>query len=123
LPAPYAIAAAALGGALADILAGAAVWAPFTAVIKALNTVPFLLVCRKRKTSGIVSAPIIAMSVLSGVITVSGYLLAESLLYGFAAALTSVPFSIIQAAGSAVLFVFFALALDRANFKSKIMKY
>ena len=43
LPLPYAMVAAAIGGALADILAGAAVWAPFTAVIKALNTVPFAL--------------------------------------------------------------------------------
>ena len=44
LPLPYAMAAAAIGGFCADILAGAAAWAPFTAVIKALNVLPFALV-------------------------------------------------------------------------------
>ena len=37
LPLPYAMAAAAIGGFCADILAGAAAWAPFTAIIKALS--------------------------------------------------------------------------------------
>ena len=40
---PWAALAAAIGGALADILAGAAVWAPATAIIKALNAVPFIV--------------------------------------------------------------------------------
>lgn len=44
LPLPYAMAAAAIGGFCADILAGAAAWAPFTAIIKALNALPFALV-------------------------------------------------------------------------------
>lgn len=50
LPLPYAMAAAAVGGLVADILAGAAMWAPFTAVIKALNVLPFALVYALHKT-------------------------------------------------------------------------
>ena len=44
LPMPNALIAAAIGGALADILAGVSVWAPFTAIIKALNVIPFALI-------------------------------------------------------------------------------
>ena len=93
LPLPYAMAAAAIGGFCADILAGAAAWAPFTAIIKALNVLPFALF---------------------------GYLLAEGLLYSFPTALTSVPFSIIQAVGSAIIYYIAAPALDKVKFKTKL---
>ena len=43
LPAPYALVAAAIGGALADMAFGYFNWMPFTFVIKALNVVPFAL--------------------------------------------------------------------------------
>lgn len=39
---PWASLAAAIGGALADVISGAPQWAPATAVIKALNAVPFI---------------------------------------------------------------------------------
>ncbi len=93
LPLPYALAAAAIGGALADILAGAAIWAPATAVIKALNVLPFVFFKNR-----------IITPVLSGVITVAGYLFAEALLYSYETALLSLPFSLIQAVGSAVIY-------------------
>ena len=47
LPLPFAAAGAAIGGALADILGGAAVWAPWTLFIKAALTVFFT---RKKST-------------------------------------------------------------------------
>ena len=100
LPLPYAAAAAAIGGAIADIMAGAALWAPATAVIKALNVIPFIL---NKKI-----AP-----VLSGVITVAGYFLAESILYSFESAVLSVPFSLIQAVGSAVIYYVLSTLLKR----------
>ena len=44
------------------------------------------------------------MPLVSGLITIFGYLLAEGLLYSFPTALTSVPFSIIQEVGSAIIY-------------------
>lgn len=120
---PLGALSAAIGGALADILAGAAVWAIPTAIIKALNAVPFIImsaVYKKKKGTGkIINAYTVPMVFISGLITVFGYLLAEGLMYSFPTAWTSVPFSIIQAAGSAVVFVIFGLALDAV----KIQRY
>ena len=59
------------------------------------------------------------MTLVSGLITVFGYLLAEGLMYSFASALTSVPFSIIQAVGSAIVFILMGCALDSV----KIQKF
>lgn len=125
LPLPYAMAAAAIGGFTADILAGAAVWAPFTAIIKALNALPFALVytCHwTKKPNKLLNKVTAPMPVVSGLITIFGYLLAEGLLYSFPSAWTSVPFSIIQATGSAILYYIAAAALDKVNVKSRIYK-
>lgn len=125
LPLPYAMAAAAIGGALADILGGAAIWAPSTAVIKALNVLPFALVYILHKTktpNKILNKTTAFMPIVSGVITALGYFLAEGLLFSFASALTSVPFSCVQAVGSAVVYYVLAAALDKINFKQRIMK-
>ena len=120
---PYAVVAAALGGALADILAGAAVWAIPTAIIKACNSVPFIIATAmyvKRKGSHkIIHLSTLLMTVVSGLITIFGYLLAEGLMYSFPSALTSVPFSIIQATGSAIIFILVGYASDAV----KIQKY
>ena len=43
LPGPFGFAAAAIGGGLADLLAGYPQWAIPTAIIKALNVLPFFL--------------------------------------------------------------------------------
>lgn len=125
LPAPYAFLSAAIGGAFADILAGAVMWAPFTAIIKGLNSLPFTIsiyLARKKRKDKIITPLTIAMSVVSGFITVFGYLLAESLLYSPATAWTSVPFSIIQAVGSLVIYLLLGLALDSVKFKKRFFK-
>lgn len=116
---PFGIISAAIGGALADIMAGVAVWAVPTAIIKALNCLPFVLAMRhyikKKGCFKIVNAYTVAMTVVSAFITVFGYLLAESLMYSFPTALTSVPFSIVQAVGSGVIFVLMGKALEKAK--------
>ncbi len=116
---PLGIISAAIGGALADIMAGAAVWALPTAIIKALNCVPFVIATRmyikKKGEFKIVNLYTVLMTFVSALITIFGYLFAESLLYTFPTALTSVPFSIIQAVGSAILFMLFGKALDTAK--------
>lgn len=125
LPLPYAMGAAAIGGALADIMAGAPIWAPATAIIKALNALPFAIMYLTAFTKNkqrIFCLPTVLMTIVSGFITVFGYLLAESILYSFESACLSVPFSIIQATGSAVIFCVAAVALDCAKFKTRLCK-
>lgn len=119
---PYGIISSAIGGAIADILAGSAMWAIPTAIIKTCNCVVFVIASHfyiKKKPFRIVNAYTVPMVVASGLITIFGYLLAESLMYSFASAWTSVPFSCVQAAGSAVIFIVLGSALDAA----KIGKY
>lgn len=125
LPLPYAMVSAAVGGALADVLAGVAIWAPFTAVIKALNAVPFALVytLHKTKTSNkLLNKCTAYMPVVSGAITVFGYYLVEGLLYTFPTAQVSIIFSVIQAIGSAAIYYIAAAALDRAHIKQRLHK-
>ena len=84
LPLPYACAAAAVGGFVADMLAGAAMWAPFTAVIKALNALPFALVYTLRKTQNpqkILNKTTAFMPIVSGLITIFGYFCRKVLIY------------------------------------------
>ena len=115
---PWASLAAAIGGALADVISGAPQWAPATAVIKALNAVPFILVCRNTNHT-IITKWTVPMTIVSGLITIGGYLLAEGVMYSFPTAITSVPFSCIQAVGSAIVFIIVGAVLD----KIKIQKY
>ena len=123
LPLPYALLAAAIGGATADILAGAAVWAIPTAIIKALNALPFALIYRLNLTKSpekILNKQTSFMPLISGIITVLCYFIAEGFMYSFPAALLSVPLSCIQALGSAILWYIAAAALDKMNFKRRI---
>ena len=63
LPWPYAMAAAAIGGGLADILT-APIWAPATIIIKALISIPFTNKSSKIVTAGNVISTIIAFVIL-----------------------------------------------------------
>lgn len=115
LPLPYGMAAAALGGALADILSGAVVWAPFTAAIKALMVLPFTsrratLFCHRNGW---------AVGV-AGLIGVAGYFVSGTVLYGFGAAVVEILPNLIQEAAGGALYVVLALALDRAKIKNRL---
>ncbi|MCD7872624.1 MAG: TIGR04002 family protein [Clostridiales bacterium] len=120
---PFSVLSASIGGALADILSGAPVWAIPTAIIKILNVIPFIIATgiykKKKKKEKIINIYTVLMTILSGIITVFGYYIAEGLLYSFPTALTSIPFSIIQALGSGILFIIVGFALDAV----KIQKY
>lgn len=115
LPLPYGMATAALGGALADILSGAVIWAPFTAAIKALMVLPFTsrratLFCRRNGWAAGVA----------GLIGVTGYFVAGAVLYGFGAAIVEILPNLIQEAAGGALYVVLALALDRAKIKNRL---
>lgn len=123
LPLPYACAAAAIGGFAADLLAGAAIWAPFTAVIKACNALPFALVYTLKKTAKpnrLLNKTTAFMPLVSGAVTVFGYFLAEGLLYSFPSAAVSMLASLVQAAGSAVIYYAAAAALDKVGVKNRL---
>lgn len=117
LPAPYAMAAGAIGGGMADLLT-APVWAPATILIKMLITLPFTSKNKKIVNKRNVIALFIAF-VISGV----GYFLAEGIMFGFTTAFfVSIGGSVIQSGGSAVVFILFGMALDRVHFKRRFMQ-
>lgn len=122
LPFPYCLVAGALGGGLADILSGYAIWAIPTMIIKMLNAIPFMLVCRKHKSSKILSKQTVLMTFVSGIITIIGYFVTECILYSVASATLSLIGNTIQAVASGIIFVIIAKATDKINLKSKISK-
>ena len=122
LPFPYCLIAGAVGGALADILGGFAVWSIPTAIIKALIAMPFMFTCKKNKTSKILNGKIAIMTIVSGIISIVGYFITECILYSVASATLSILGNTIQAVSSGILFIIMASALDKMNFKNRISK-
>lgn len=118
LPLPYGLLAAALGGACADLLAGYAVWTIPTAVIKALTALPFALA--SKKSNKLLNKKTAFMTIPSGIVTVVGYFIAESILYSVESATLSILGSFIQAVGGAIIYYLCAAALDKLNFKRRV---
>ncbi|WP_330582507.1 TIGR04002 family protein [Suipraeoptans intestinalis] len=114
LPRPYALAAAAIGGGLADLLTAPA-WAVATVIIKMLITLPFTSNSNKILSSRNLFAPFIAL-----MISASGYYLAEGILFGsFLSPLASLIGSAIQGGGSAGVFFLLATVFDKAGLKRR----
>lgn len=114
LPRPYALAAAAIGGGLADLLT-APMWAPATIIIKMLITLPFTSQNTKILNTRNIIAPFLALA-----ISATEYYLAEGILFGsFLSPLASISGSVIQSGGSAVLFFLLAGALEKTHLKTK----
>ncbi|MDC7287002.1 TIGR04002 family protein [Blautia schinkii] len=117
LPMPYACAAGAIGGGLADLLT-APVWAPATVVIKMLICLPF-----SSKGGKLVTKRNVLASFAAFWLSALGYYVAEGIMFGFKAAFfTSLGGSVIQSGGSALVFVVVGMALDRIGFKANIAK-
>lgn len=97
LPMPYGIAAAALGGAIADLLLGYVYYAPATFVIKGVMAlIAYLLVGRRlaRKKKAMLWAFLAAG--IASVWLALGYFAFEAVLYGFFAALPQVLLNLLQ---------------------------
>lgn len=91
---PPAAIAAVIGSALADLLAGYVVYAPATAVIKGLmGFIAGLFLYKKNRKL----IPCILVSLLCGVIMVTGYFVFECFVYTPAAAILSVVPNMLQA--------------------------
>ena len=121
LPTPYAAAAGAIGGALADGLSGYAIWMPATIVIKAVTATFFSRKNEKiltlRNIFGIVPSLIVCIvgySLYEGLVITKGFSLAAVL-----AALEQVPSYCVQVLASSVLFIITAAAIDRTDIKKK----
>lgn len=115
LPTPYALAGAAIGGGLADLLT-APMWAPATIIIKMLIAISFT-----RKSTSIVNKRNVIATIVAYLISGVGYYIAERLMFEEGAVfLVSMAQSAIQSLGSAVVFVVLGIALDRAQIKRRM---
>lgn len=119
LPFPYALFVGAIGAGLADLVSGAAIWIPFTIIIK-----PLMALCFSSRGDKLLTAPrnLIA-PVLGGIICLIGYYLAEVLLFGsFVAPLASIGGGLVQFVGSMVFYYLIAGVMDARGLKPRLMK-
>jgi len=118
LPAPYACAAGAIGAGLADALSGYMIYVPGTAVIKALMALMF-----SHRQPTILSLRSGLAVIPAGIICAGGYYLYEVILTrSFAGAAATVPFNLLQALASAIIYLAAAFILDRASVKARLLR-
>lgn len=135
LPTPLALLAGAIGGALADFAGGYVQYMIPTFIIKALISLPF-----SSKGNKLLTKFNSIGTIISGFITVAGYYITSVVMLvlsasgeaGFVsqffnlsnwiASLSNIPENVGQAIGSALLFVVFSAALDKANTKKALKK-
>ena len=122
LPTPYAVCAAAIGGALADGLSGYVIWLPATIIIKAVTALFFT-----NKKDKILNVRNILGIIPSGLLCIVGYSLYEGVFITknfskatIIAAFGQTPSYCVQIAASSILFILLALALDKIKFKKKL---
>ena len=116
LPRPYALAAAAIGGGMADLLT-APMWIPATVVIKMLLVLPFT-----NKETRIITWRNIIAAILAYFISTVGYFVAEYFLFGsWSVLLVSMTQSLIQSGGSAIVFFMLGVAFDKALIKQRFL--
>ncbi len=119
MPFPYGLIAGGIGGGLSDLLSDSPAYILPTIVIKVLNSLVIYLIAKRSEK--IVNLRSVIAAVVSGIVTVFGYYLAAVILWGgFKAQLATIPGNIIQAVGSAVIFIVLGLAFDTAKLKEKL---
>ena len=125
LPLPYAVAAAAIGGGIADLLVYPETLI-YTVIIKAVNAVFF-----SAKGEKLLTRRNALMTIPSGLVTVVGYsisklirliLAGDSLQSAIANALWKMPENSIQAVASALIYIVIAVALDKAQIKKRMLR-
>lgn len=119
----YGAVAAGAGSALADILIGYAVWAPWTLVIKGTMAAVmglFILKAMQKPGRSILGVPVYQLigMILAGSFMVAGYYIAEGIIYGnFIAAALGIPWNIVQFSVGAVIATLLAAALYKTPAK------
>ena len=117
LPLPYALMASAVGGALADLMYGSAMYMIPTAIIKALMA----LTVGKPSGDKILSKTTFLRALLAIPVLVLGYYIAEVILFGsFITPLMSMLWNTLQGVFSVITFLLVGAALDAAGFKSRL---
>jgi uncharacterized membrane protein len=107
---PWAALAAGVGSMFSDLLAGAAVYAPATLVVKAAMGLIVSAALFGRKAS--VSRYIIFMA-LGSLVMVAGYGIYEFFVFGYAVMLGNLSFDLIQAVGGVIIGLLLALLVRR----------
>lgn len=108
----YAAMASAIGSVGADLLSGYGIYAPATLIIKPLMAFTVFAFCRRAQNQRLRFA---LGAALSELIMVLGYFLFDSLLYGFSAALVSLPSNLLQGTAGTVGGIAVLLLLDKAR--------
>ena len=115
LPRPYALAAAAIGGGLADLLT-APMWFPVTVVVKMLLVPAFT-----NKSNKIITLRNVAAVVIGYFVSLTGYFIGEYLIFGsWSVLLVSMFSNFIQIGGSAAGFLILGMVFDKAKLKSRL---
>lgn len=124
LPLPYAVAASAIGGGIADLLVYPETLV-YTVIIKAVNAVFF-----SAKGDKLLTRRNALMTIPSGAVTIIGYSLSklirmllagDSIQSAITNALWKVPENSIQAVASALIFILIAAAFDKADIKKRML--
>ncbi len=119
----YGAVAAGAGSALADILVGYAVWAPWTLCIKGgMGAIMGLFILKAMQKPGrsLLGVPIYQLigMILAGCFMVLGYYVAEGVIYGnFIVAALGIPWNIVQFSVGTVIAVILAAALYKTPAK------
>ncbi len=118
LPTPYAMAAGAIGGALADLSSGFVAYILPTAVIKALMALMFKLRGDEKKL--LTKRSFISL-ILGIVVLVVGYYVAEVIMYqSLVSPLIGMVWNLMQGIFSGLGFLLFAAALDAARLRDRL---
>lgn len=123
----YSAVAAGIGSALADVIGGFAMWAPWTFCIKAVMAVLMGYAIKKqiggdKKIFGLPVCQLVGM-VLSGVWMVAGYYVAEGVMYSnFVVATIAIPWNLVQFVMGFIIAGLIAAALLKTSAK-RFFKY
>ncbi len=116
LPTPYAVASAAVGGALADVMYGSLIYVIPTFIIKALMALMFF-----GKGEKLLSLRTLLSSIVAIVVLCAGYYVAEVILFeSFISPLSGLVWNAGQGIFSAILFYILAAALDSSRAKERL---
>lgn len=121
----YGAVAAGVGSALADLLVGFAIWAPWTLFVKGFMAAImglFIMKAMQKEGRSIFGVPVYQLigMVLAGCFMVLGYYVAEGVIYGnFIAAALGIPWNIVQFSVGTVIAVILAATL----YKTPARKY
>ena len=116
LPMPYAIGAAAIGAAFADLAAGYTQYILATFILKALTAAFF----SSKKGKSVSLRNLIAL-IPAVIINVGGYYLFEALIYqSFVSPLASIPFNAVQSVCGGIIFVLLGAIIDKTKALSDI---